>query len=87
MNNVKKNYIIVQADTKCLEFELNTIYRQDHHIWSRIRDIDGIYDFEVIDYQATYKIAKCFSTEEINEEIKVVIEYCIKIQKETVTVV
>ena len=85
MNNVQKNYIIERADifsTICRDFNLYTIYRKDHPRWSRIRDIDGIYDFKEIDYQATYKIAKCFSIEEVNEKIKVIMEYHIKIQKE-----
>ena len=81
MNNVEKSYIIKQADTKYLEFSLHTIFRKDHAIWSRIRDIDGIYDFEVIDYKANYKIAKCFSIEKVNEEIKVIIEYYIKMRE------
>ena len=86
MNNVQKNYIIERADifsTICRDFNLYTIYRKDHPIWSRIKDIDGIYDFEMIDYKATYKVAKCFSIEKIAEEIKSVIEYFIKMQEET----
>ncbi len=82
MKNVNKIYIIEQADTKYLEFSLHTIFRKDHAIWSRIRDINGIYDFDVIDYKAIYKIAKCFIIEEVNEEIKVIIKYFIKMQKE-----